>query len=89
VKHQGEQMLSITTKQCCTWLKAISIEMILLEIAKLSNIFVCKKHFVHGKRYNNLGNDVYVLHFHRQTSISYVLEIIPDYFNETSAGVEE
>ena len=60
VKHQREQMLSITTRQCCAWLKAISRDDLTGD--KLSNVFVCEKCFVHGKRYNNLGNDVYVLH---------------------------
>ena len=46
VKHQGEQMLSITSKQRCAWLKAISRDGLTGD--KLSNIFVCEKHFVQG-----------------------------------------
>ena len=48
VKHQGEQMLSITTKQCCAWLKAISRDDLTGD--KLSIVFVYEEHFVHGKK---------------------------------------
>lgn len=52
VKHQGEQMLSITTKQRCAWLKAISRADLTGD--KLSNVFVCEEHFVHGKNASNI-----------------------------------
>ena len=47
VKHQGEQMRSITTMQHCAWLKAISRDDLTKD--KLSNIFVCEKHFKYHK----------------------------------------
>ena len=47
VKHQGEQMFSVTTKQRCAWLKAISRDD--LTDDKLSNVFVCEMHFEQRK----------------------------------------
>ena len=47
VKHQGEQMFSVTTKQRCTWLKAISRDDLTED--KLSNVFVCEMHFEQRK----------------------------------------
>ena len=46
---QGEQMLSLTTKRQLAWLKAISRDDITKE--KLSNVFVCERHFVSGTVY--------------------------------------
>ena len=43
VKHQGEQMFSVTTKQRCTWLKAISRDDLTED--KLSNVFVARDAF--------------------------------------------
>ena len=47
VKHQGEQMCSITTMQRCAWLKVISRDGLTED--KLSNVFVCEKHFKYGE----------------------------------------
>ena len=47
VKHQGEQMFSVTTKQRCAWLKAISRDDLTED--KLSNVFVCEMHFEQRK----------------------------------------
>ena len=47
VKYQGEQMFSITTKQRCAWLKAISRDDLTED--QVSNIFVCEIHFIYRK----------------------------------------
>ena len=47
VKHQGPQMLEITTERRKAWLAAISRED--LKGKKLNNVFVCSCHFVNGK----------------------------------------
>ena len=46
VTCRGEQMFSLTTERQLAWLKAISRDDISQE--KLSNVFVCGKHFVSG-----------------------------------------
>ena len=47
VTDRGEQMLSLTTEQQLAWLRAISRNDITKE--KLSNVFVCERHFVKRK----------------------------------------
>ena len=46
VTGRGKQMLSLTTERQLAWLKAISRDDITKE--KLSNVFVCERHFVSG-----------------------------------------
>ena len=47
VKHQGPQMLEITSERRKAWLAAISRED--LKGEKLKNVFVSSCHFVNGK----------------------------------------
>ena len=47
VTDRGEQMLTLTTERQLAWLKAISRDDLTKE--KLSNVFVCERHFVSGK----------------------------------------
>jgi len=46
VTDRGEQMLSLATEHQLAWLKAISRDDITKE--KLSNMFVCERHFISG-----------------------------------------
>lgn len=49
VEWQGEHTRDITTRQRCAWLKAISREDLTED--KLSNVYVCERHFVKGTSY--------------------------------------
>lgn len=46
IKHQGQQMLEITTERRKAWLAAICRAD--LAVDKLGNVFVCQKHFCKG-----------------------------------------
>ena len=47
IKHQGQQMLEITSEGRRAWLKAISRDD--LTEKKLANVWVCERHFVAGE----------------------------------------
>ena len=55
---RGEQMLSLTAERQLAWLKAILRDDITKE--KLSNVFVCERHFVSG----TVGRRVLVFTFY-------------------------
>ena len=59
IKHQGTQMLQISTERRHAWLRAINREY--LTKSKLANIVVCERHFIKGTHDQCLTLSLYIV----------------------------